>query len=113
MHELTICEALLERIEQERATRRFSHVRRVRVEIGHFSCVDPDALRYAFEIMNRETFLEHTILQIDRPRGRATCLACGAEVEVESRQDDCPVCKSSHLKPSGGDEMRFIEMEIV
>jgi len=113
MHELTICEALLERIAQERETRPFTHVRRVRLEVGQFSCVDPEALRYAFEIMNRGTFLEQAILEIDRPRGRATCLDCGADVELDNRQDDCPACAGGRLKPTGGDGMRFIEMEVV
>ncbi len=112
MHELTICEALLDRIAQEQEARRFAHVKRVRLEIGQFSCLEPEALQYAFEIMARGTFLEHTALEIDRPRGRAICLDCGAEVEVESRQDDCPACGKGRLKPTGGDGMRFIEMEV-
>jgi hydrogenase nickel incorporation protein HypA/HybF len=113
MHELTICEALLERIDEEHQARKFSRVCRVRLEIGRFSCVDPDALRYAFEILNRGTFLEHAALEIDQPLGRAVCLDCGAAVEVESRQDDCPSCGGSRLKPTGGDSMRFIEMEVI
>lgn len=112
MHELTICEALLERIEAERATRRFSHVRRVRLEIGPFSCLDPDALRYAFELLGRGTFLEHAALEIERPRGRAECLACGATVEVDSRLDLCPVCQGDRLQAVAGESMRFVEMEV-
>lgn len=112
MHELSICEALLDRIASERESRRFVRVKRVRLEIGRFSCVDPDALRYAFEIMARDTYLEAAALDIDRPRGRATCLDCGAEVEVDDRRDDCPACGAGRLKPTGGDEMRFIEMEV-
>lgn len=113
MHELTICEALLERIAQERETRPFTHVKRVRLEIGRFSCLDPEALQYAFELLGRGTFLEDAALEIDRPRGRATCLDCGAEVEVDERQDDCPACGAGRLKATGGDGMRFIEMEVL
>lgn len=113
MHELTICEALLERIAAERDVRSFARVCRVRLEIGRFSCLDPEALRYAFEIMNRGTFLEHAVLEIDQPLGQAVCLDCGAKVEILSRQDDCPSCKGGRLKPTGGDGMRFIEMEVM
>ncbi len=113
MHELTICESLLEQIDRERETRHFSHVKRVRLEIGRFSCLDPEALEYAFELLGRGTFLEGAALEIDRPRGRATCLDCGAEVEIDDRRDDCPACGAGRLKPTGGDEMRFIEMEVL
>lgn len=113
MHELTICEALLGQIEQQHAARKFSRVCRVRLEIGRFSCLDPEALRYAFDIMNRGTFAEGAELQIDRPPGRATCLDCGAEVEVQSRLDHCPSCKGGRLQPAGGESMRFIEMEVL
>lgn len=113
MHELTICESLLERIAQERETRAFTRVKSVRLEIGLFSCVDPEALQYAFELLGRGTFLEEAALKIDRPRGRATCLDCGAEVEIDDRQDDCPACGTGRLKATGGDKMRFIEMEVL
>ncbi|PKU22370.1 hydrogenase maturation nickel metallochaperone HypA [Telmatospirillum siberiense] len=113
MHELTICEALLERIASERDTRHFARVQRIRLEIGRLSCLDPDTLRYAFGIISRETFLEHAVLDIDQPPGRAVCLDCGAEVEITSRQDDCPACKGGRLKTVGGDGMRFVEMEVV
>ena len=113
MHELTICEALLESIDAERETRGFSRVKRVRVEVGRFSCLDPEALAYAFDILTRGTFAEHAALDILRPPGRATCLDCGATVEVDTRLEDCPACNGGRLKPVGGTEMRFIEMEVV
>jgi hydrogenase nickel incorporation protein HypA/HybF len=112
MHELTLCESLFKLAEHERATRHFSHVCRVRLEIGHFSCLDPEALRYAFEILSRGTFLEGATLDIDRPPGRATCLACGADVELDTRLSECPACGSTRLRPTGGNQMRFIEMEV-
>jgi hydrogenase nickel incorporation protein HypA/HybF len=113
MHELTICQNLLDILHREYEIRRFTHVRRVRLEIGHFSCLDPDALLYAFEIFSRETFLEGATLQIDRPPGRALCLDCDAVVELETLLSDCPFCGGRRLKANGGDQMRFIEMEVV
>lgn len=113
MHELTICDALLEKIAEQRAARGFSQVRRVRLEIGRFSCLDPEALQYAFGIVSRDTVLQDAVLQIDQPPGRAICLDCGAQVEIESRLSDCPSCGGSRLDLQGGDGMRLIEMEVV
>jgi hydrogenase nickel incorporation protein HypA/HybF len=112
MHELTICRSLFQLVEQERTARRFSRVRRVRLEIGQFSCLDPDALRHAFAILSRETVLQGATLDIDQPPGRATCLDCGADVELESRLSDCPSCGGTCLQPTGGEQMRLIEMDV-
>jgi hydrogenase nickel incorporation protein HypA/HybF len=112
MHEMTICEQIISQLEDERHRRGFAIVKRLRLEIGMLSCLDPDALRYAFEISTRETFMDGMLLEIDRPRGRAVCLACGAEAEISSRLDTCPACGSDRLDATGGAQMRLIEMEI-
>jgi hydrogenase nickel incorporation protein HypA/HybF len=112
MHELTICEALLERIDRERATTRFNRVVRVRLELGRFSCLDPEALRHAFDLLGRGTILENATLDIDRPPTRAVCRECGAETTVDGDQDSCPACKTGRLKAMDGSQMRFIEMEV-
>ncbi len=112
MHELKICESLFEMVDQEQRTRHFSRVCRVRLEIGRFSCLEPEALRYAFEIVARDTILEGATLEIDQPPGRATCLTCGSDVALDTRLSDCPSCGGKQLRPNGGDQMRFIEMEV-
>ncbi|KIZ43178.1 MULTISPECIES: hydrogenase maturation nickel metallochaperone HypA [Rhodopseudomonas] len=112
MHEMTICEQIIGQLEDERLRRGFAMVKRLRLEIGLLSCLDPDALRYAFEISTRDTFLDGVVLQIDRPPGQAKCLDCGAEVTVSSRLDICPSCGGNRLDASGGTQMRLIEMEI-
>ncbi|MBB5046223.1 hydrogenase nickel incorporation protein HypA/HybF [Rhodopseudomonas rhenobacensis] len=112
MHEMTICEEIISQLEDERRRRGFDMVKRLRLEIGLLSCLDPEALRYAFEITSRDTFLDGMVLEIDRPPGQAKCLDCGAEATVSSRLDHCPSCGSSRLDASGGAQMRLVEMEI-
>jgi hydrogenase nickel incorporation protein HypA/HybF len=112
MHEMTICEQIIGQLEDERQRRGFAVVKRLRLEIGLLSCLDPEALRYAFEISTRETFLDGVVLQIDRPPGQAVCLDCGAESTISSRLDACPACGSARLDATGGAQMRLIEMEI-
>jgi hydrogenase nickel incorporation protein HypA/HybF len=112
MHELTICEALFRLVLQEQAGGAFAHVSRVRVEIGAFSSIDAGALRQAFEVLSRGTLLEGAVFEIDQPPGRALCLGCGADVALETRLADCPVCGGGRLRATGGDQMRLIEMDV-
>jgi hydrogenase nickel incorporation protein HypA/HybF len=111
MHEVSICEQLLVLLAQEAGRHEVTRVLRLRLEIGRFSCLDPDALRFAFDALAPGTIAHGAVLQIDQPPGRATCLACGAEVPLASRLDACPECGGERLQPIGGEEMRLMEME--
>jgi len=113
MHELTVCEAILDILDEEKRVRRFSALRRLKLEIGRLSCVDADALVYAFEVTTRGSWLEGATIEVVRPPGLVKCLDCGADVEIEDRLADCPRCGGSRFEPIGGDQMRLVEMEIV
>lgn len=112
MHELSICEYLIDMLEDERRRRGFHEVTRLRLEVGMLSCLDPEALRFAFEICTRETFLDGADLEIDRPPGTARCPDCGTEVSVSSHLDPCPTCGGTRLDATGGDQLRLIEMAV-
>ena len=112
MHELTICDSLFRILAREREARGFDRVHRLKLAIGHFSCLDPESLRYAFDVTSRQTFAEGARLEIEQPPGEAVCQECGARVEVESRLAACPQCGSYGLAPIGGDEMQLVELEV-
>ncbi|MEI2387781.1 hydrogenase maturation nickel metallochaperone HypA [Breoghania sp. JC706] len=112
MHELTICDSLFRILSRERKARGFDQVRRLKLSIGRFSCLDPESLRYAFDVTSRQTFAEGALLEIEQPQGIAKCLECGAEVSVESRLSSCPQCGGYSLDPIGGDEMQLVELEV-
>lgn len=112
MHEITVSESLLERIDLERQRRPFTRVRRVRLEVSSLSSVDPEDLRHAIELLSRGTFLEDAKLQIDQPYGRGVCPDCGAEVVLEARPDGCPVCGSAQFQLPPGKQLNFIEIEV-
>jgi hydrogenase nickel incorporation protein HypA/HybF len=113
MHELTLCAELLSTLEAAARTHGFSAVRRVRLEIGRFACVEPEALRFGFEALSRGGLADGAALEILRPPGRAECLDCGRMVTVERRLDPCPLCGGLALAPEGGDEMRIRDLEVV
>lgn len=113
LHELTLCEQILDILDDEKRRRGFRALRRLKLEIGRFGCIDADALVYAFDVTTRGSWLEGTLVEVDRPPGRVHCLDCDRMIEVETRVTDCPHCGGVRLMPIGGDEMRLVEMEIV
>ena len=113
MHEVSICEHLLALLDQEARRHSVSRIVRLRLEIGRLSCLEPEALRFAFAAMAPGTIAEAAELQIDQPPVRATCQDCGAAVAVDERFGPCSLCGSDRLKMHGGAEMRLLEMEAV
>jgi len=113
LHELTLCESILDILDEEKRRRGFRAIRRLRLEIGRFGCIDPDALVYALDVTTRGSWLEGVAIEVDRPPGRARCLDCDRNVEVDSRAATCPHCGGERLLATGGDEMRLVEMEVL
>lgn len=112
MHEMALMGGLLRILEDQARTRRFSRVKTVWLEIGALSSVEPEAIRWCFEVARRETLADGAALVIEQPPGRALCLDCAREVAISRRGDPCPDCGGFRLHVTGGQEMRVRELEV-
>ncbi len=97
MHEYSIVQSLLGRVEASVAGYDASAIRRVKVRIGELSGVDAGLLRTAYDLCVAGTLYERTALEIcdvparwrcprcerDAPKGqRLVCAACGGAVTL-------------------------------
>lgn len=112
MHELSLAENVVHIIEQAAARDAFVRVRRVWLEVGMLSCVEPDAMRASFEAVARDTLAEGAVLELIRVPGRGRCPACGAVNPLEAREDACASCGAYGLRPVAGTELRLRELEV-
>jgi hydrogenase nickel incorporation protein HypA/HybF len=113
VHELSLCEGVRSVIEDQLSGQDFRHVTIVRLEIGRFSCVEKDALRFAFDVAMKGSVVEGAeLVMLDMP-GRAMCYDCLVEVEIENRLDPCPNCSGGRLMPVAGDELRIKNVEVI
>ncbi len=76
MHELTIAERVVSTVLERTEGRQVSLVR---LRIGRFSGVVPDALSFCFELATSGTPLEGAALEIEDVQGQARCRTCGVE----------------------------------
>ncbi len=112
MHEMSLCEGMLQVIEDQARAHDVERVTRVRVEVGRFAGVEIDALQFAFDVVMRGSVAEGAeLITLDLP-GRALCYDCMKEVEIADRLDPCPTCGGGKLMPQGGDEMRIKDLEV-
>ena len=112
MHEIGIANAILETVEAECAKNGGGQPCRVGVRIGEMSSVNPDALRFAFEIATRGTPRANLKLEIEICPLRYRCLECGATFAVSDFVVECPQCRSAKTECAGGDELQLAYLEV-
>src|SRR5271165_1065990 len=112
MHELSLTESIVE-IAVETAKREgASRVRRVFVDVGALSHVEPEALLFCFSAVSAGTIAEGATLEIARIPGAGWCMDCGKSVQLDQRFGPCPECGRFNVQMTAGDEMRVREMEV-
>jgi hydrogenase nickel incorporation protein HypA/HybF len=108
MHELGLCEAIVDRVE-ERARER--PVARVRVRVGRLHHVHPDAFDQSFAIAAAGGVAEDAVAELLLLPVRASCRACGAESEADELVLVCPACGAVEIELTGGDELMLESIE--
>jgi hydrogenase nickel incorporation protein HypA/HybF len=112
MHELSLCQGLIDLLEAERAARGFQAIDRVQLAIGSWANVDPQALRFGFAAASPGTIADGATLDIEVVPAQVWCVPCAAQRRVTERSDPCPVCGGSQLLAQSGEEMRLAALEV-
>jgi hydrogenase nickel incorporation protein HypA/HybF len=112
VHELSLAQSVVQIIENAAARDAFLRVRRVWLEVGALSCVEPEAMRASFQAVARDTLAEGAVLELVRIPGRGRCPVCGALSPLAAREDACSSCGAYGLLPVAGTELRVRELEV-
>lgn len=110
MHELSLAGGILKVIEDAAARDRFTRVSQLRLEAGALAGVEVRALRFALEAITPGTCLAGAAIEIEEPPGTAWCLRCACSVTIASRADPCPLCGGHQIQPTGGTELRVLDL---
>jgi hydrogenase nickel incorporation protein HypA/HybF len=112
MHEMALCEGVLQVLEEYARKQGYARVRTVWLEIGELAGVEIEAMRFGFDVVTRGTLAEGAELRIITRPGAAWCLQCAKTVRVQQRFDACPDCGGYELQVTGGEELRVRELEV-
>lgn len=112
MHELSVCQALLEEVAKIAATHEARTVERITVEVGRLSGVEPELLARAFEIARAGTCAAGAQLAITVPEIMVRCSDCGAASPAEPNRLLCAACGGYHTRVLAGDELRLRAVEL-
>ena len=112
MHEYSIVQALVDRVEEEARARNAVAVRHLTVRIGELSGVEVELLRTAYLTFREKTMCEQAEIEITYVPAAWACRACGTDIpRGESLQ--CAACGGAAALKSG-DEILLerIELEV-
>ncbi len=112
MHEMALTESIVEIAVEAAKEQRAATVKRVIVDVGALSQVEPEALQFCFAAVAAGTIAEGAELEIARVPGAGWCIDCGKSVPLDERFGACPECGGYHVQMTGGDELRVREIEV-
>ncbi len=112
MHELSVCLALVRRVQAIARDQGASAVEQIVLRIGPLSGVEPPLLRHAYPLAAAGTLAQGAELVIESAPVRVRCTVCGAETEVTPNRLLCGSCGEFRTRLLGGDEMLLVRLEL-
>ncbi|WP_457612186.1 hydrogenase maturation nickel metallochaperone HypA [Methanocaldococcus sp.] len=110
MHELSYASAMLNAILESVKEYKDVKVKEINLEVGRLTFINPEQLKFAFEIIAKDTICEGAKINISYIEPKCKCLKCGYEGEplvIDEIEIYCPKCKSISLKLDGGREFNI------
>jgi hydrogenase nickel incorporation protein HypA/HybF len=107
MHEVSIMEEAVQMAVEAAKSAGARRVLGLRLRVGVLSGAVPDALRFAFDVVCRETIAAGARLEIETIPASGWCESCRTEFECADLLNECPRCHNV-----SGDLRRGRELEI-
>lgn len=112
MHEVGIANSILEATRREMTGHASARPVGITVRVGELAGVDPEALRFCFEALTRDTELAALELRIEVCPRRHRCPACEAEFSVMDYDFRCIQCGEERTEFISGDQLELAALEI-
>jgi len=122
MHEYSMMTQIVDSILAEAKRRNATKIEEVDLEIGEYTLLGEEQMRFAFELMTRDTILNGAKLNIRSIPGKIKCHNCGYEGAMTVNEDSphrivpilsCPRCNGvAEITEGRGCLVRNIRMVV-
>ena len=109
MHELSLVEALLERVAEHVPAG--ARLRGVRVRAGAARAIEPELMQWAWRAATAETAWEGAELALEITPYTLACAACGRRVASEDPWAGCP-CGNAAPEVAATDELTLVAITV-
>ena len=107
MHELSIAISIVDMAIEQAKLASALRVTEVELDVGIFSGIEYEALKFALEVAVKETILEDTQFRINRVEAVAECPACEYLYVPEGMYSHCPECNKQGIRLIRGCELQI------
>ncbi|HQR30077.1 MAG TPA: hydrogenase maturation nickel metallochaperone HypA [Anaeromyxobacteraceae bacterium] len=113
MHEYSLVQSLVGRVEDLVRERRATAVHRVVVSVGELAGLDPELFRTAYDTFRAGTLCAGASMELRTVPARWACPGCGREIPRGAILT-CPACDLPARLSAGADEilLETVEMEV-
>lgn len=112
MHELSVCQGLLQQVEDIAHQHAADRVTMIALQIGPLSGVEAGLLQQAFTLARAGSIAAEASLVIESLPVRVSCETCGQESEAAPNRLLCGHCGDYHTRLISGDEMLLVSVEL-
>ena len=113
MHELAVCQALMEQVESIALAERADHIVSIHLGIGPLAGVEPRLLEQAFFIARAGGIADDADLVIESLPVRVCCEQCGQITDALPARLLCGACGNWRTKLVSGDELQLAHVELI
>jgi hydrogenase nickel incorporation protein HypA/HybF len=113
MHELAVCQALIEQVETIAGERHAQRVDTICVSIGPLSGVEPRLLEQAFPVASAGTVADGASLELDCLPVRVRCRQCDHLTDALPSRLVCGNCGDWQTELVSGDELILSRVELL
>ena len=113
MHELSLLENVREILEEHAITQNFQRIEEITLEIGALSCVEIEALKFAFESVMKGSLAENAALHFKIIKGQGRCKNCHQTTDIQMLYDVCSHCGYAPVEVIAGLEMKITELKVI
>lgn len=107
MHELSLVMNILEIADEQMKLHHARKLEKIELEIGTLAGVEMDAFIFAWEAAVVNTDMENTERIIHEIPGKAKCLQCNVEYQMDRLFSPCPTCGEYLNELLQGKELRI------
>jgi len=112
MHELAICQSLINQLEAIASERNARSISLIVVGIGPLSGVEAQLLKNAYPVASAGTVADNAEIVIKQLPVKVQCSECGCESETKPNKLICKNCGNWRTTLISGDELLLLSVEL-
>lgn len=109
MHELSLCRSIVDIVNRHASGR---DVRAVHLQVGQLRQIVPETLTYCWSLMNENTMLADSTLEVESIPAAIRCRSCTGTTTISQPILICGSCEGTDVEIVAGEEFLITTLDL-